>query len=216
MCLLWFSYSIFIFMYPSTLLALVTVGISIGAFYNRQILGKFIMSPYAVIHEKEWYRVVTHAFIHANWAHLIFNMIALWSFGIAVEYYFSTITDKPQIHLYLMYFGAIIFSSIPDLTKKKNNPNYLSLGASGGVSAIVFAAIFFDPWRLIYVFFLPCPGIVFGVLYLIYSSYQSKKASDNINHDAHFYGAIFGLAYPLLIEPSIFQYFIYQLTHPSF
>ena len=204
-------------MSPSTLLALVTIGISIWAFSDRQILGKFIMSPYAVIHDKQWYRIISHAFIHADWAHLIFNMIALWSFGIAVEHYFSMITDMPQIHFYLMYFGAIIFSSIPDLTKKKNNPDFLSLGASGGVSAIVFAAIFFDPWHLIYIFFLPCPGIVFGVLYLIYSSYQSKKGGgDRINHDAHFYGSIFGLVYPLLIEPSIFQYFIDQLIHPSF
>ncbi len=203
-------------MSPATLLTLVTVGITIWGFSNRQLMEKFIMSPYAVVHEKQWWRIITHAFIHANWMHLIFNMIALWSFGIAVEQYFSMISPIPQMQFYLMYFGAIIFSSIPDL-KRKNNPNYLSLGASGGVSAVIFAAIFFDPWNLIYIFFLPCPGIVFGVLYLVYCSYMSKNGeNDHINHDAHFYGSIFGFIYPLLLEPSIWQHFIYQLTHPTF
>ncbi len=204
-------------MSPSTLLTLVTVGISIWAFNSRQILEKFIMSPYAVVHEKQWWRIITHAFIHADWMHLIFNMIALWSFGVAVEHYFSMITPMPHAQFYIMYFGAVIFSSIPDLMKKRNNPNYLSLGASGGVSAVIFAAIFFDPWNLIYIFFLPCPGIIFGVLYLVYCSYQSKKGNvDHINHDAHFYGSVFGFIYPILIEPSAIQYFIHQLMHPNF
>ena len=203
-------------MSPATILTFVTVGITIWAFNDRRIVEKFIMSPYAIVHEKQWWRIITHAFIHANWIHLIFNMIALWSFGIAVEHYFSMITDIPRTQFYLMYFGAVIFSSIPDL-KKRNNPNYLSLGASGGVSAVVFAAILFNPWHLIYVFFLPCPGIVFGVLYLIYSSYQSKKGgADYINHDAHFYGSIFGLLYPILIEPSVLQHFIHELMNPAF
>lgn len=204
-------------MSPSTLITLITVGISIWGFYDRRILSRFIMSPYAIVHNKQWYRIITHAFIHADWMHLLFNMIALWSFGIAVEIYFSQITGIPHIQFYLMYFGAVIFSSIPDLVKKRNNPNYLSLGASGGVSAIIFAAIFFDPWNLIYIFFLPCPGIVFGILYLIYCSYQSKKGGgDHINHEAHFYGSIFGFVYPLLIEPSALNLFIQRLTHPTF
>ena len=203
-------------MSPSTILTLVTVGITIWAFNDRQLLQKLIMSPYAVVHEKQWWRVVTHAFIHANWMHLIFNMIALWSFGVAVEQYFSMITNIPHEQFYLMYFGAIIFSSIPDL-KKRNNPNYLSLGASGGVSAVIFAAIFFQPWSLIYIFFLPCPGIIFGALYLIYCSYMSKQGgNDHINHDAHFYGSIFGFIYPLLLNPSLLQYFIQRLMHPAF
>ena len=203
-------------MSPATILTLVTVGITIWAFNDRQILEKLIMSPYAVVHKKQWWRIITHAFIHANWMHLFFNMIALWSFGVAVVNYFSMITNIPHEQFYLMYFGAIIFSSIPDF-KKRNNPNYLSLGASGGVSAVIFAAIFFQPWNLIYIFFLPCPGIIFGVLYLVYCSYQSKRGgNDHINHDAHFYGSVFGFIYPLLLNPSLWQYFIQQLLHPTF
>ena len=203
-------------MSPATILTLVTIGITIWAFNDRRILEKLIMSPYAVVHEKQWWRIITHAFIHANWMHLLFNMIALWSFGVAVVNYFSMITNIPNEQFYLMYFGAIIFSSIPDF-KKRNNPNYLSLGASGGVSAVIFAAIFFQPWNLIYIFFLPCPGIIFGVLYLVYCSYQSKQGgNDHINHDAHFYGSVFGFLYPLLLNPSLWQYFIQQLMHPTF
>ena len=202
-------------MSPSILLTLITVGISIWAFKSRRLLMKLILSPYAVVHNKQWYRIITHAFIHADWTHLIFNMIALWSFGMAVEYYFSAISSIPYLHLCFMYFGAIIVSSLPDVVKKKDDFEYLTLGASGGVSAIVFAAIFFNPWHLIYIFFLPCPGIVFGALYLIYCSYQSKKGNvGRINHDAHFYGSVFGFFYPILIDPSAWQYFIYQLMHP--
>ena len=202
-------------MSPSILLTLITVGISIWAFKSRQLVAKLILSPYAVVHNKQWYRIITHAFIHADWAHLIFNMIALWSFGMAVEYYFSAISSIPYLHLCFMYFGAIIVSSLPDVVKKKDDFEYLTLGASGGVSAIVFAAIFFNPWHLIYIFFLPCPGIVFGALYLIYCSYQSKKGNvDRINHGAHLYGSVFGFLYPILIDPSAWQYFIYQLMHP--
>ena len=199
---------------PATLLTLLTVGISILAFYGRRIPDKLIMSPYKVVYKKQLHRVITHAFIHANWMHLIFNMIALWSFGIAVEQYFSMITSIPHVHFYIMYLGAVLVSSISDLVKHKDNPGYLTLGASGGVSAVVFAAIFFNPWHLIYIFFLPCPGIIFGALYLIYCSYQSKKgAIDHINHDAHFYGSVFGFLYPILIEPSSIQHFIHQLVN---
>jgi membrane associated rhomboid family serine protease len=149
--------------------------------------------------------------------HLIFNIIALWSFGVAIEYYFSLLSNTPGIHFYMMYFVAIVLSSVSDLVKRKNDPGYLSLGASGAVSAVIFSAIFFDPWNLIYIFFIPCPGIIFGALYLVYSSYASKKGGGRINHDAHFYGSVFGFLYPLLMEPSTFRIiFLDRLLHPSF
>ncbi len=203
-------------MNPATLLAIATVCVSIWAFYNRSVLNKLILSPYLVVHRKEWYRMITHAFIHADWMHLLFNMIALWSFGTAVVYYFSQITTFPVVHFFILYFAAILIASIPDIVQKKNDPSFLSLGASGAVSAVIFAGIFFDPWHLIYVFFIPCPGIIFAALYLIYSNYMSKKGGDYINHNAHFYGSVFGLIYPVWIEPSSFQFFIQQLMHPKF
>jgi membrane associated rhomboid family serine protease len=204
-------------MNPNTLLTLATVGVSILAFQNRDILNKLILFPYIMVRQQnQWYRIITHAFIHADWMHLIFNMIALWSFGNFVFDALGGMTTSPAVHFFTMYFGAILFSSISDIVKQKNNQYYASLGASGAVSAVIFFSILLNPWTLIYVFFIPCPGIIFGVLYLVYSNYMSKRGGDKINHDAHFYGAIFGILYPLFVEPSIYTHFFYNLLHPAF
>jgi membrane associated rhomboid family serine protease len=203
-------------MNPYTVLTLVTVGVSILAFRDRKILNNLIMSPYIMVRQKQWYRIFTHAFIHADWMHLIFNMIALWSFGNFVFNSLENITASPVLHFFTMYFGAIAFSSISDLVKHKDNQYYASLGASGAVSAVVFFSILMNPWTLVYIFFIPCPGIVFGILYLVYSNYMSKKGGDFINHDAHFYGSIFGILYPLFVAPAIYRDFLYNLLHPAF
>jgi membrane associated rhomboid family serine protease len=208
-------------MNPNTLLTLVTVGISIAAFNDPKISNQLILHPYTVTRQNQWYRIVTHAFIHADWMHLIFNMIALWSFGAVV---FNALGNKedfpalhfPALHFFAMYFGAIVFSSISDVVKQKDNQYYASLGASGAVSAVIFFSILLNPWTLIYVFFIPCPGIVFGVLYLVYSNYMSKRGGDRINHDAHFYGAIFGILYPLFVNPAIYSHFLSALLNPKF
>jgi membrane associated rhomboid family serine protease len=203
-------------MNPNTLLTLVTAGISILAFQNRDILNKLIMYPYIMVRQNQWYRIITHAFIHADWMHLIFNMIALWSFGNFVFNSLCSMTALPEVHFMAMYFGGIVFSSISDVIKHRDSQHYASLGASGAVSAVIFFSILLNPWTLIYVFFIPCPGIVFGALYLVYSNYMSKKGGDMINHDAHFYGSIFGLLYPLFVNPALYGIFIYKLLHPAF
>ncbi|MDR0725851.1 MAG: rhomboid family intramembrane serine protease [Prevotellaceae bacterium] len=204
-------------MNPYTLLTLVTVGLSILAFKNRELLNKLMLYPYIMARQRnQWYRIITHAFIHADWMHLIFNMIALWSFGAFVFNSLENMTSSPALHFFAMYFGAILFSSISDVTKQKNNQHYASLGASGAVSAVIFFSILLNPWTFIYVFFIPCPGIVFGVLYLVYSNYMSKRGGDIINHDAHFYGAIFGILYPLFVKTGIYKHFLDKLLHPNF
>jgi membrane associated rhomboid family serine protease len=143
-------------------------------------------------------------------------MIALWSFGNFTFNSLGGITASPTLHFMTMYFGAILFSSVSDVIKNRDNRYYASLGASGAVSAVIFFSILLNPWTLIYVVIIPCPGIVFGVLYLIYSNYMSKKGGDIINHDAHFYGSIFGLLYPLIVDPSLYKIFLYKLLHPDF
>lgn len=200
----------------STLIVLVTVGISVWAFRDRRVLSKLILSPYAVVHGKQWYRVITHAFVHADWMHLLFNMIALWSFGRIVPVYFSYITGFPGLHFVVMYVVAIVVASIHDLIKHKDNTHFLSLGASGAVSAVVFAAIFFDPWSTILIFFIPCPAILFGVAYILYSSYMGRKEGEKVNHNAHIYGAVFGFVYPLLVNPETLSFFLRNLSHPRF
>ncbi|MDR2424125.1 MAG: rhomboid family intramembrane serine protease [Prevotellaceae bacterium] len=201
---------------PPNLLAIVSVGLSILAFQNPNINKNLILYPYIMKRENQWYRLVTHAFIHGDLMHLLFNMIALWSFGNFVYNSLNMTMPLPESHFYGLYLGAIIFSSISDIIKHHNNPHYASLGASGAVSAVVFLAILFDPWTMILILFIPCPGIIFGVIYLIYCNYMSRKNNDRINHDAHFYGAVFGLIYPLFFAPEIYSKFIDLLLHPHF
>ncbi|MDR2466051.1 MAG: rhomboid family intramembrane serine protease [Prevotellaceae bacterium] len=202
---------------PHNLLALLSVGATILAFNNSATFHKLTLRPYLVVRDgSQAYRVVTHAFIHADWMHLLFNMIALWSFGGAAVAYLHQVAEAPNTHFYCLYFGAILFSSLPDLVKRRNNPGYASVGASGAISAVIFFTMLFNPWHIMYVFFIPCPGIIFGVLYLIYSGYMSRKGGSIINHDAHFYGALFGLLYPLFVVPEIYSFFLSQLFHPHF
>lgn len=203
-------------MNPHTLLVLVTVGVSILAFQNRDILNRLVLYPYVMTRQNQWYRIITHAFIHADWMHLIFNMIALWSFGSYVYNALHSMTSSPALHFMAMYFGAILFSSASDVIRHRNDRYYASLGASGAASAVIFFSILLNPWTLIYVFFIPCPGILFGIVYLLYSHYMSKKGGGIINHDAHFYGSVFGLLYPMFIDPSLYASFLARLLHPAF
>lgn len=195
---------------PSTLLLIITIGASILAFQDRELMFKLILSPFRVVHNKEWYRVITHAFVHADWMHLLFNMIALWSFGKAILQVFST------FEFLILYFGGIIFSTIQDISRHGNDKNYLSLGASGAVSAVIFAYILYSPWSLIYLFFIPIPGILFGAIFLWYSVYMNKRGGGNINHSAHFYGAVFGVLFPIVLHPAIITHFFRQLINPVF
>ena len=196
---------------------IITVLVSIVSFQNRVWFDKLKLNPYRFFHKKEWTRILSHGFIHADWTHLLINMFVLYSFGRAVEYYFSQLAvagyiSFPIFNFLLLYLGGIIISSIPSILKQRNHEWFNSVGASGGVSAVVFASIFFAPLHILYLYFIPIPGIVFGVLYLAYSHYMSKRNRDHINHDAHFAGAIFGFIYPIIVYPSLIKSFFSQLN----
>jgi membrane associated rhomboid family serine protease len=162
----------------------------------------------------EYYRLLTSGFIHADWPHLIFNMLTLYFFGENVEYYFTAL-GKPVLYP-LLYTLGIITASLPSFAKHRNNGYYRSLGASGGVAAILFSFVYMAPWAVIRVWFVPIPAIIAAVLYLAYSAYMSRKSSDNINHDAHFWGAVFGFAFTLVFDPSHGRLFFDQIVRPSF
>lgn len=196
---------------------IVTAIISILAFNNRVLMQKLLLSPYQIIHKKEWYRVLSHAFVHGDYMHLFVNMIVLLSFGLAVENIFDQlkvleIIGSPIMHFIILYIGGAVISCLTTLRKHKDNFYYQGVGASGAVSAVVFASIFFRPLDNLYIMgILPIPAIAFGIGYLIYSHYMSRKQSDNINHDAHFVGAIFGFIYPLLIDLNLYKIFLNEL-----
>ena len=199
------------------IIIVITVAISMLAFSNREIMDKLQFTPYRTIHNKEWYNLFTHGFVHADYMHLFINMFVLYSFGSAVESIFKSLQYSGIIHSWILhfsvlYFGGIIIASLTTLKKHKDNFYYHSVGASGAVSAIVFTFIFFDPLqKLLFMFIIPIPAIAFGILYLVYTHYMSKKGGDNINHDAHFVGSVFGFIYPLLINPKLISIFLSKL-----
>lgn len=171
--------------------------VSYYAFGRPDVRQKLIMHPYTVAREGAYMRFLTSGFIHANWMHLIFNMVSFYFFGENVE------SVLGPIFFALLFLLGIIVSEIPTYLKHKDNPGYYSLGASGGVSAVIFCSITYFPLQELIIFPIPFPikGYVLGPLYLIYSYYQGKRESDNINHDAHFYGALFGIIFAFIIHP---------------
>ncbi len=155
-----------------------------------------------VIKKREYFRIISHTLLHADWPHLIFNMLTLYFFGQYVEQALDMYFNNGIFLFILLYLSGGFVSSIPSILKHKNDHWYNSVGASGAVAAILFAGIFFDPKLGIYLFFIPIPipGYLFGLAYLVYSHYMSKKSNDNVNHDAHLTGAIFGFLFPLLLK----------------
>lgn len=193
-----------------------TCAISLFAFSNRQALENLIFEPYRIWRQNEWHRLISCGFIHADIGHLFFNMFALYSFGTFVESSFTDIFSGMGRTLYvLMYFGAVATADIYNLFKKRDDEHYRSLGASGGVSAVVFASILLNPFGGIYLFFIPVaiPAFIFGGLYLFYCAYMAKRGGDNIGHMAHFTGSIFGFVFPILFSPNLLVDFIQQLIH---
>ncbi len=191
---------------------------SILAFKTPQLLYRYQFNPYQIIHRKQYIRIVSHAFLHANWPHLIINMLVLMSFSHSVEKYFTLLFGSVRLPLnLLLYFGAILVSPIYSLIHNRNNYMYNAVGASGAVSAVVFTSILLAPLSKIYFFaIIPIPGILFAVFYLLYSWQMSKRNSDNIAHDTHFFGALYGLILPILLKPELFTYFIQQLMSFQF
>jgi len=191
----------------------ITVLISFLGFQNNDLFAKLQFNAAQIVHRREYYRLISHAFIHANWAHLGVNMLVLYFFGRNINSYFGYyFGNRATAYFVLLYFGGILASNIWSLVKHKNNYYYNAVGASGAVSAVLFATIFFNPWDLLYLFaVLPIPGILFAAGYLIYSYQMSKKQHDNVAHDAHFLGAVFGFIFPILLKPDLFDRFIDNL-----
>ena len=196
------------------LIIIITVIMSIGAWSRSDRLAKWIMNPYRVNRNREYYRFITSGMIHNDYVHLFVNMLVLYSFGMIVEQIFRIMYGSGGYLLYsVLYFTGMIVADIPSYIKYRNNPGYNSLGASGAVSAVVFCSILFNPTDKILLFFiLPMPGFIFALLYLIYSYYEGRRMAGNVNHDAHLYGALFGLVFTIAIYPPVLTNFIDRIT----
>jgi membrane associated rhomboid family serine protease len=198
-----------------TIIIAATGIISYNAFTNRLLMDKMIYSPYRCKHNNEFYRTITHLFVHADWTHLLFNMMSLYFLG---NVFLSAPPDTyveisagliesygylpGQFHLFVLYFAGGLFATLIPYFRNKDNPNYLALGASGAVSSVIFAAIIWNPEMPLGLFFIPIriPAYIFGPLYIAFEIYMDKRGNSNIAHDAHIGGAIFGIVYVLFLN----------------
>jgi membrane associated rhomboid family serine protease len=180
------------------IIIIITAVISFMAFNNRELMDKLIFYPPDIANRKQWYRFFSNGLIHADIGHLAFNMLSLYFFGDLVNRAFSQIFGNTGTLLYLiMYVSALAICLIPTYMSNKENHYYRSLGASGAVSAVIFAGIFLFPQAPLSFFFLPIqiPGFIFGPLYLIITAYLNKRGGGGINHSAHLWGALYGIAF---------------------
>jgi membrane associated rhomboid family serine protease len=190
----------------SILIIAITVLISLLAFNNRDIFRRLAFNAYDIKHFRNSYRFLSYALIHADWIHLLVNMMVLYSFGRIVEQYYTMLFGvKGILYFILLYIGGAALSTLPSYGKHKDDYSYTAVGASGAVSAVVFAFILFDPLNKLIIFPIPIgiPALLFGILYLVYSAYMSKKNIDNVGHDAHFWGAIFGFVFTIALKPAL-------------
>ena len=194
------------------LIILVTSVVSIVAFRNQRLLDDLILWPPALTRSREYYRLVTYGLVHADGAHLFFNMISLYFAGRIMEAFFSAAMGP--FGFLTFYIGALVFSILPSYLANRRNAGYRSLGASGAVSAVLFAFILLAPWSRIYVIVFPMPAILYGVLFVVYSVYMDRRGGDNVNHSAHLWGALYGVLFTIALRPEALLNFLGTLTQP--
>jgi membrane associated rhomboid family serine protease len=182
----------------------ITVLISFQVNQNPDLKNRFLYIPYDVKRKNEYYRLLSHIFIHADISHLAFNMISLYFLGSTLEYYLIEFygLQLGVCYLLILYFAGAIFASLPSFLKQQDNSSYRSLGASGAVSAVIFAAILWDPSMRLGILFIPfpIPAYIFGPIYLAIEYFSMKRGGTGIAHDAHLGGAVFGILFVLLLN----------------
>ncbi len=231
-------------MVTTTFLILIIV-FSVFCFYDKNSMYKYLFHPYSIKHNKEHYRFLTHAFIHGDTMHLFLNVFALYMFGYAVEQsYYKIDGTNDLIGMYpslfcrdvndpaevlratrigrlayiALFTGGIYAASITEYFKHRNNPSYSSLGASGAIEAIIFSFIIIQPFQTLYLFVLPMPAWLLGIVFLAGSYYLSKRKTgdpdaDRIGHEAHFWGAIFGIIFTICLKPSLVSEFFHTISN---
>ena len=197
------------------LIIIVTVLASMAAWRNPALFDKHSFKPYRVAKHREYFRFFTSSFLHANWSHLFFNLFTLFFFGPTAEKWFDTILgSNGWMYFVILYFSAMVVSELGTFFNYRNESRYASIGASGAVSAVLFSCIWFAPTNMILVMFIPMPGFAFGAIYLMYTAWAAKNdLSGQINHDAHFYGSIWGVVFTILTCPESVSSFFGQLAN---
>lgn len=192
----------------------VTVVISLLALNNAELFARLKFNAYDAKQPNHWYRFFTYGLIHGDFMHLFVNMLVLYSFGRVVENFYAIyFPAKSEFYFILLYVGGLILSIVPSFGKHKNDVFYNAVGASGAVSAVLFASILLYPAGKIMLLFIPIPipAPIFGVLYIAYEYYMSKRGGDNIGHDAHMWGAVFGIVFTAALKPALLLMFVNQI-----
>jgi membrane associated rhomboid family serine protease len=169
----------------------------IGLFGSPQLLDRSLFRPYWFLRRKQYDTIVMSGFVHADLMHLIFNMMTFYFFAFPLERHIGT------LQFIVLYFAGLLISHAGTYYKQRSNPEYACLGASGAISAVLFAAIVYFPEQSLIIFPIPIPirAPLFALLYLAYTYYAAKHSHDRINHDAHLGGAVTGLAFVAVTEP---------------
>jgi membrane associated rhomboid family serine protease len=200
-------------MITTLLIIAVTCIVSFLGFSNARLVEQLILWPPAV-KKGQYYRLLSHGLIHADGTHLLFNMMTLFFFGQVMERLYDV--NLGPFGFALFYASAIVVAILPTYIANRDNPAYHSLGASGGVSAVLFAFILIQPWSTILVWFVPMPAILYAVLYVVYSIYMDRRGTDNVNHSAHLWGAAYGIVFTIVMEPRVIGVFLDQIANPHF
>ena len=199
-------------MSTNLILIAITCAVSFAAMNNAKLMDALILWPPAVSRKNEWHRLVTYGLIHADFMHLLFNMVTLYFFGRVMEGFYTDALGP--FGFVIFYVSALVASILPSYATHKTDARYYSLGASGAVSAVLFAFILFQPWQMIYIFILPVPAILYAVAYVAYSIWSDRRGGDRVNHSAHLWGAAFGVAFTLAVEPQVLSLFLSRLAGP--
>lgn len=192
----------------------ITCIVSIMAFNNAELVRQLILWPPAISRDKQYYRLLSYGLVHADPMHLFFNMFTLYFFGRAMAPLYTHFLGP--LGFVIFYCGGLVASILPTYWRNRGNSRYRSLGASGAVSAALFAFILLQPWATIVVLVIPMPAILYAILYIVYEFYLQRQGADNVNHNAHLWGAAYGVLFTVLMEPRVLTIFLAQLSHPGF
>ncbi len=192
----------------------VTALVSWLALNNERLMQALILWPPAVTRGHQYHRFLGYGLVHADFMHLLFNMVTLFFFGRVMEGFYAQYLGP--LGMLWFYASALVVSALPSYLRHRGDPNYATLGASGAVSAVLFAFILLQPWTTIYVYVVPVPAIIYAVLYTGYSIYMNQRKGDRINHSAHLAGAAYGVLFTVLMEPKVLSHFLAELLEPRF
>ena len=188
--------------------------VSCMAFKHRQVMHDLILWPPAVSNRHEYYRLLTYGLVHADVAHLLFNMITLFFFGRVMAPFYDA--SLGMFGFGLFYLGGLLVSILPTYLAQRKNANYYGLGASGAVSAVLFGYVLLAPWSRIIVLVIPLPAIVYAVLYIAYSIYMDQRGQSHVNHSAHLWGAAYGVGFTMMVDARVLPHFFAALSQPGF